>query len=98
MRNYKKYRSVTLDLFKLFLAEKIDKKSLILGLISVESIISKGKETDKNLWFKFFSVDPSATTIKDLKNDLTNYINNEYLKECMQIAIDNPKEFQTHFS
>lgn len=98
MRNYKKYRSVTLDLFKLFLAEKIDKKGLILGLISVESIISKGKETDKNLWFRFFSVDPSATTIRDLNNDLTNYVNDNYVKECMQIAIDNPKGLQIYYS
>jgi len=92
MRNYKKYRSVVIDLFKLFLAEKVDKEGLNKGLLSVESI------ERKTMWFKFYQKDTLATTICEIDVNLHSNRNEEYTKECMQIAVDNPKGFQIYFS
>ena len=95
MRNYKKYRSTVIDLFKLFLAEKINKKGLINSLYSLESVISKGKETDKDVWFRFFENDTLCTTIANI--DIDDRSDN-YYNECMQIAINNPKGLQIYYS
>ena len=97
MRNYKKYRSVTIDLFKLFLAEKLDKEGLIKGLQAIESIIKQGKISNKSIWFRFFKGDCLATTISNIHFDLERS-NDNYIKECMQIAVNNPKGLQIHFS
>lgn len=98
MRNYKKYRSTVIELFKLFLAGKIEKRELIFNLLEIDRELKKNPKTLKGLWFRFFKNDPSATTIRDLNNDLTNYVNDNYVKECMQIAIDNPKGLQIYYS
>lgn len=98
MRNYKKYRSFTIDLFKLFLAEKISKEGLYNGLTCIENDLKQNRATLKSLWFKFFKDDTGATDISNIYNCMEYSANDKYYKECMQIAIDNPKELQIYYS
>lgn len=98
MRNYKKYRSTVIDLFKLFLAEKIDKMGLIYGLKSIESVIQKHPKTLKQFWLRFFEGDTGATDIQNIYYGIDNPTNDKFYRECMQIAIDNPKGLQIHYS
>jgi len=98
MRNYKKYRSTVIHCFISFLAGKENREDLIKNLLFIESLISKGKTTDKNIWFRFFEHDPIATTIIDLENAMQFTQDNNWINECMQIAIDNPKGFQIYYS
>jgi hypothetical protein len=94
MRNYKKYRSTVLSLFQSFLAEEINKITLVYELIKIETELKQGRDTLKSVWFKFFKSDVGATDIRDLSND--NY--DTYHKECMQLSIDNPKELKIYYS
>ncbi len=80
------------------MAEKADKQGLIMGLQSIESVIQKHPKTLKGLWFRFFKNDSLATTIQDLYYSIGSNVNDGYIRECMQIAIDNPKEFQIYYS
>lgn len=98
MRNYKKYRSTVVDLFESFLAEKIDKRELIFALTEIDKKIRKNPKTLKGLWFKFFKGDTMATTIQGLKNSIGSYTNDNYIKECMQIATENLKGLQIYYS
>lgn len=98
MRNYKKYRSTVINLFQSFLAGKIDKKEMLYGLYDIEVELIKGKKTDKGMWFKFSKDDTGSSTINDMYEDIDSRINNLYIRERMQIAIDNPKELQIYFS
>lgn len=98
MRNYIKYRSTVIDLFQSFLAGKINETELINGLTEIETHLKQDKSTLKGLWFKFFQGDTGATTIRDLENDFINYANDNYVKECMQMAIDEPKGLKIYFS
>lgn len=98
MRNYKKYRSTVIYLFQSFLAEKIEKRELIFILTEIDHEIRKNPKTLKGLWFKFFKSDTCAQTIRNFDTDLNNGINDEYIRECMQIAIDNPKNLQIYYS
>ena len=102
MRNYKKYRSTVIDLFQSFLAGKIEKRELIFNLSEIDRELRKNPKTLKGLWFKFFKDDTGATTItnlnNELRNDCYNFLNSEHYRECMQIAIDNPKGLQIYYS
>lgn len=98
MRNYKKYRSPILNLFAEFLAGKQTETELKNNLYKIE--IELGNvNTTKDVWFKFFKGDTGATTINELYIDLSlNGGNGELMRRCMQMAIDNPKEFQVYYS
>jgi hypothetical protein len=98
MRNYKKYRSTIIDLFQSFLAGKIEKRELIFNLSEIDREIKKNPKTLKGLWFKFFKDDTGATTIHDLYCNIDSRVNQSYIFECMQIAIDNPKGLQIYYS
>jgi hypothetical protein len=98
MRNYKKYRSNVIDLFKSFLAEKIEKRELIFALTEIDKEIRKNHKTLKGLWFKFFKDDTRATNIQNIYYGIDNPTNDKHYRECMQIAIDNPKELQIYYS
>ena len=98
MKNHKKYRSTVIDLFQSFLAGKIGKKEMIYSLYDIEVELINGRRTLKSVWFRFFKGDTTATTIRDLENDFINYANDNYVKECMQLSIDNPKELKIYFS
>lgn len=98
MRNYKKYRATVIYLFSSFLSGKIEKRDLIFALTEIDKEIRKNPKTLKGLWFKFFKGDTGAQTIRNFDTDLNNGINDRYIKECMQIAIDNPKGLQIYYS
>lgn len=95
MRNYKKYRSTVIDLFQSFLEGKIGKKEMIYGLYDIEVELINGKNTLKGLWFKFFNGDTLCATIANIDIDDRG---DKYYRECMQIAIDEPKELKIYFS
>lgn len=97
MRNYKKYRSTVIDLFQSFLAGKIEEKRLLRELEDIWDNLRKPRDEDKDLWFKFTKDDTLATDIYDIKDDLYNR-EGKWIKECMQIAIDNPKGLQIYYS
>ena len=94
MRNFKKYRTTVLNLFADFLAGKINKTELLFALGDIE-LEMQGK---KELWFKFSDDDTLTTTIQDLNIDIYSRVNGEYIRERMQFAIDNPKQFKIHYS
>ena len=98
MRNYKKYRSTVISLFQSFLAGKIDKTDFLFSLSEIETKLKGDVISKKGLWFKFFKGDTGATTVWDLYINLDNTTNDKYEKECMQIAIDNPKGLQIYYS
>ena len=88
--NHKKYKQTCLDLFQNFLNNPTDKDSLINGLKAIETELSKGRKTGKNLWFRFFKDDSLATTIQNIEKDLEyNHMSNyKHLVRCFQISID----------
>lgn len=98
MRNYKKYRTRVISLFQSFLLGEIKSSDLINELSAIELEIKNGRNTLKSLWFRFFKDDPSATTIHNIVRDIYCPTNDKYIKECMQIAIDEPKELKIYFS
>jgi hypothetical protein len=98
MRNYKKYRSTVIDLFQSFLAGELEKIDLIYKLTEIDKELRKNPKTLKGLWFKFFKDDTGATTISNMYFDLSSRYNDRYIKECMQIATDNPKGLQIYYS
>jgi hypothetical protein len=88
-----------LELFKNFLSDKITKRELITELYKIEIELSDYEPTAKDLWFRFFRGDTLATTISDISATLMqNKRNIDFTKEQMQIAIENPNEFQIYFS
>ena len=98
-RNYKKYRQGVIYLFALFLKGTIDKKNLISGLFSIETTINPNSEKSlKGLWFRFFKGDTVATTLRDLYCDIGDPKNDTFIRECMQMAIDDPKGLKIHYS
>lgn len=98
MRNYKKYRTTVIDLFSSFVSGKIEKRELIFALTEIDHEIRKNPKTLKGLWFKFFKDDTGATTITDLYYSVDSRVNGTHTLNCMQQAIDNPKEFQIYYS
>ena len=97
MRNYKKYRSIVIDLFQSFLAEKIEKRQLLRGIEDIGDNLRKPRDKDKDLRFNFTKDDTLSTDIYDIKDDFYNR-EGKWIKDCMQIAIDNPKELQIYYS
>jgi len=98
MRNYKKYRSAVLNLFADFLAGKTTERKLKDELYLIEmEIANYNPLTGKSVWFKFSDDDTLATTIENLYQDLFSK-NEEFTRERMQFAIDNPKQLQIYFS
>ena len=80
------------------MAGKIEKRELIFNLSEIDKEIRKNPKTLKGLWFKFFKDDTGATAIHDLYCNLDSRVNQSYILECMQIAIDNPKGLQIYYS
>ena len=79
----------------------LDLDKLLNQLNTVDRLMKKEyKSEDSNLWFRFFSNDTAATTIRDIKNDLSlpikhrNFIN---LIECIEIAVED-KSLTINFS
>jgi len=87
-----------LNLFQSYLTDEISKRKLISELYKIEiQLTDLDNIGEKDLWFKFFLHDTLATTIANL--DINEYSENMNLfKEFMQLAINNPKEFQVYFS
>lgn len=98
MRNYKKYRLTVTSLFQSFLSGEIGKKELLFSLYDIEVELINGKNTKKELWFKFFKGDTGATTIRNLDNYIYCNTNDDYIRECMHLSIDQPKGLQIYFS
>lgn len=98
MRNYKKYRARVVSLFKSFLSGEINKKDLLENLIDIQDNLRQGRKTLKELWFKFFDGDTVATTIHDINSNIYCPKNNKYIRECMQLSVENPKELKIYFS
>lgn len=99
MRNHRQYRPKVLDLFQSFLAEKITIEELLTTLTAIERNLKNGViSTQKELWFKFFKGDTGATTVREIRSDLYSSVNSNYIKERMQLAIENPKELQIYYS
>jgi len=90
-----KYKGQILDLFSKFLSAELSKRYLIEGLYRIEIEVAdlETKNLNKDLWFKFFKEDTEATTIANIDIYLDDYI-----KEKMQLAVDNPSEFQVFYS
>ena len=90
-----KYKGQILDLFSKFLSAELNKRYLIEGLYRIEIEVAdlETKNLNKDLWFKFFKEDTEATTIANIDIYLDDYI-----KEKMQLAVDNPSEFQVFYS
>ena len=97
MRNYKKYRSIVINLFQSFLAGKITERELIDNLTEIENELKKGRNTSKELWFRFFKGDTMATSVLNIYRALDSP-NRESLREDFQLSIDNPKELKIYFS
>lgn len=97
MRNHKKYRSIVINLFQSFLAGKITERELIDNLTEIENELKKGRNTSKELWFRFFKRDTMATSILNIYRALDSP-NRESLIEDFQLSIDNPKELKIYFS
>ena len=91
----KRYKKQILKLFNKYLNKGLSKRYLIEGLYRIEIEVSdlETKNLNKDLWFKFFKEDTEATTIANIDIYLDDYI-----KEKMQLAVDNPSEFQVFYS
>lgn len=88
--------------FKQFQNNYVSLHNLIESLTEWENYL-KRKENDqsKNLWFKFFTGDTEATTIKDIENGLSprTYTkeNRELLNDKIEIALKD-NSLQINFS
>jgi hypothetical protein len=81
------------------LAGKIDKEELHDKLHLIQDDLGYNKHRSlKCVWFRFFKEDVLSSTINNIYFDLKGATNNKYIRECMQIAIDNPKGLQIHYS
>jgi hypothetical protein len=98
MRNYKKYRQLVIYLFQSFLAEKMKKTELIEELTNLELDLKSNRKTLKSLWLRFFEGDTGATDIQNIYYGIGNPTNDKFYRECMQIAIENPKGLQIYYS
>ena len=82
---------VILSLFSDFLGSTITEKDLIQSLNEYQ-LFSLGD--GEFYWFKFFKNDAGATTITDITLDLKSGVNRQHIIDCMQLAVDNPSDFQ----
>lgn len=95
-----KYKPLVLSLFKSYINGNIRESEFIDKLYEVENFVKVGNNNyNSDLWFRFFSGDTSANTIRDINNDLNNngFNNYKYLIENLNIAIDS-KELEIYFS
>lgn len=99
MRNYKKYRPTVIDLFQSFLAGKIENEELNDSLHLIQDDLGYNRSKSlKCVWFKLTKDDTGSSTINEIYFDLKGIKNRDYIKERMQIAIDNPKGLQVYYS
>lgn len=49
-----------------------------------------------DIWFRFFKNDTMVTTIRDIENDLKDQ-NRNFRIDCINIAINNPDNFELNF-
>jgi len=98
MRNYKQYRPRVVEVFNSFLKGETKEADLITTLSAIELNLKQGVRTEKQLWFKFFKGDTGATTVREIHSDLHSSVNCNYIKERMQLAIENSKGLQIYYS
>jgi hypothetical protein len=100
-RNYIKYREFVLEKFKQYLRGEIDNATLNQELHTIQSELGFDRQRGlKAVWFKFTKDDNLCHTINEIWSDLKfgTQRNQEYLKELMQLAIDNPKHLKIYYS
>lgn len=82
--------------FKAFLENEIGKEEMITSIR--ELLPQPTKEGQKSYWWKLFEGDTSANDVDSLENDLSSTVNDKYCRDCMKIAVDNPKGLQIFYS
>lgn len=101
MRNYLKYRPLVLSLFKDFLCGNITTTELHDKLHDIQDELGFNKHRRGNykcLWFKFTNDNTLCNTINNIICDTRSIKNGEYIRNMMQLAIDNPKDFKIYYS
>ena len=101
-KNYIEYRYKVEELFFKYLKEG-DLDLLIKKLYEIETLIENTFDDfgNKSLWFKFFDNDTLATTIGNIKGDLSlpsNHPNHRLMIENLSFAIELKKELEIYFS
>jgi hypothetical protein len=101
-KNYNEYIYNTQELFFKYLKDR-DLDFLIKKLYEIETLIENTFEDfgNKGLWFKFFDSDTLATTIGNIKADLSmpsNHPNHKLMVEMFELAIDLNGEMEIYFS
>ena len=101
-KNYIEYRYKVEELFFKYLKDG-DLDYLIKKLYEIETLIENTFDDfgDKSLWFKFFDSDTLATTIGNIKADLsmpTNHPNHELMKKMIELGIVLNGEIEIYFS
>ena len=101
-KNYIEYRYKVEELFFKYLKEG-DLDLLIKKLYEIETLIENTFDDfgNKSLWFKFFDNDTAATTIGNIKGDLSlpsNHPNHKLMIENLSFAIELKKELEIYFS
>jgi hypothetical protein len=102
-RNYIKYRQFVLDKFRQFLSGEIDNHTLNQELHTIQTEFGYDRQRRGNMkcvWFKFTKDDNLCHTINQIWSDIKfgNQRTQDYIKEQMQLAIDNPKGLQIYYS
>ena len=101
-KNYIEYRYKVEELFFKYLKDD-DLDFLIKKLYEIETLIENTFDDfgDKGLWFKFFDSDTAATTIGNIKGDLsmpTNHPNHKLMIENLSFAIQLNGDLEIFFS
>ncbi|MDA3780334.1 MAG: hypothetical protein PF487_08995 [Bacteroidales bacterium] len=83
------------NLFYEFSQNNIGVSDLIKGLREAEEVMkNKNRQIeDGGLWFRFFDGDPEATTIENIKEDLSlphSHPNKSYMVEKIGITVEDP--------
>lgn len=95
------------DIFRIFLMKLDENESDAISYLNeCMNVILKfqGKfeiKDNKSIWFKFFSDDTGATDTNDIINSLKlpkSHQNHKYMLDCINTAINNPKELQVYYS
>ena len=101
-KNYIEYRYKIEELFFKYLKED-DLDLLIKKLYEIETLIENTFDDfgNKGLWFKFFREDTAATTIGNIKADLslpTNHPNHKLMIDYFSIVIQLNGDLEIYFS
>jgi len=101
-KNYIEYRYKVEELFFKYLKDD-DLDFLIKKLYEIETLIENTFDDfgDKGLWFKFFDADTAATTIGNIKADLSmpyNHPNHILMKLNFKFATELNGEMRIYFS